>query len=890
METDDPVHEGAPDAAPDGDSAAVDVATATEPEAATAPLAAAAPEPAATPTPALTIDSVLDAALARDLSRGRRIAALTWLIALLHAVLGLVSVQQASFLVNIDRHLATTPDIEAIGASFLAVRIALVIANVVAVLLAVRWLRAALPTAQILAGQGAIDGDPRGVAPAPSKRRSLRDYALLLRPAGVPVERTMWSHVRVKGGRRLAVCTIVVLVIAAVVGVAAAVGSLVAGDGNAARFARGLAGLDAGLWIAGTLLAGAVAADIAWRIAVAGRAVGHFAPLADAPGRPLVRLVPALLIFTGLVPIAATPSVAQSVPCRASWLECSQVVVPVDHDGPATQPVITIVYGIHRVANPKGTLVVAVGGPGASGLASADTMIDAFDRRLFDSYDIVFWDQRGTGRSDGHDCPIAGGIYSTVEPTETSARAFVDSCLKEADTGSTGLGRFSTHQAAEDLESIRVRLGVDRFALYGESYGTELAQVYAAAHPDRLSALILDGSVDLTLTSNQFWAAAARSFDATLKATFLDCNHDSLCRHDVADPATVYDQLLARLQGKPEVVSYRDLTGQVGDHRLERASLEGAVGTLLYEPAGRSLILRAIAASEIGDDVPIARLADLFGPGISVGVSSFAYHAILCADYRVSPTADTTDIAAVVEQGKASGALSTRTRSVYFAQLPCLYWPDQPTSAVRPPPLTDQPEPIFVLGATLDPITPIEMGRSIASRARDGYLIQSKGGPHVTFGRGNPCVDKPIVDFLVDGRVPALRTTYCTDVVASPYIPVRRVDTPHYADALEFMGTVEDELFADPIYALWGGQGDLTIGCRFGGTVTIRAAGDRDEFTFDGCAFARWMDLAGTGSYDLDNDSLQFDVTFPDGSLQYTSDATRHVTGTYRGEEVDQTE
>ena len=77
---------------------------------------------------------------------------------------------------------------------------------------------------------------------------------------------------------------------------------------------------------------------------------------------------------------------------------------------------------------------------------------------------------------------------------------------------------------------------------------------------------------------------------------------------------------------------------------------------------------------------------------------------------------------------------------------------------------------------------------------------------------------------------------------------------------------------------------------RNGRPVTIRAAEDRDEFMFDGCAFARWMDLTGTGSYDLDHDSLQFDVTFPDGSLQYTSNSTRHVTGTYRGEEVDQTE
>jgi pimeloyl-ACP methyl ester carboxylesterase len=880
VDNDDPGDGSAPEGAAETDSVRAAELAAPEPEPAAAEPAAARP---------LTIDLALDGALARDLSRGRRIAALTWLIALLHAVLGLVAVQQAALLVNIDRHLATTPDIEAVGAGFLPVRVALVVAIAIAALLAIRWLRAALPTAEILAAQGGLDGEP--LASSSSSRRSLRAYSLLFRPAGVPVERASWWEVRVRSGRRLAGATFLVLALAVIAGVAGAVWTVLAGDANAARLARSLICLDAGLWIGGTLLAGAVAADIAWRIAVAAGAVGHFAPLTDAPSRPLIRLAPALLIFVGLVPVAASPSVAHPIPCRASSLECSQVVVPVDHDGPASQPVITIVYGVHRaVTSPVGTLVVAVGGPGGSGLASADTMIQAFDPRLVDSYDIVFWDQRGVGRSDGHDCPIAGGIYSTVEPTETSARAFVDSCLKEADTGSIGLGRYSTHQAAEDLESIRVRLGVDHFALYGESYGTELAQVYAAAHPDRLSALILDGSVDLTLTANQFWAAAAHSFDATLSATFVDCSHDSECRHDVPDPATAYDQLIARLQRTPEVVSFRDLTGQLGDHRLEWASLEGAVGTLLYEPAGRALILRAIAASEGGDDVPIARLASIFGPGISVGVSSFAYHAVLCADYRVSPTADTTDIAAVVGLGRSSGALSTRTSSVYYAQLPCLYWPDQPTSAARPAPLTDQPEPIFVLGATLDPITPIEMGRSIASRARDGYLIESKGGPHVTFGRGHPCVDKPIVDFLVDGRLPPVRTTYCTDVVAAQYIPIRHVDPPEYSNALDAMKTVEDELFADPIYALWGGQGDITIGCRFGGTVTIRAIGHHDDFTFDGCSFARYLDLHGTGAYDLDQNSLQFDLTFTDGSLHYTSDTTRHVTGTYRGEVVDQTE
>ena len=827
------------------------------------------------------IDPALDAAIARDSARGRRVAAATWVIAILHGVLGFVSVQQAALLINVDKDLATTVEVEALGSTFLAVRIALVIAVAVGLALAVRWLRAALPTAAILAGLGAIEGEPAV--------GSFSRLSLLFRPAGVPAERATWSDVRVGGGRKLALVTAVALVVAAIVGVTGAIMSAGAGNIAEARLARWIIGLDAGLWLVGTLLAGAVAADIAWRIAAAGRAVGHFAPLADAPGRSLIRLAPALLVFAGLVPVAATAPAAQNVPCRATSLQCAQVIVPVDHGGPANQPALTIVYGVHRGSEPvRGTLVVAVGGPGASGLASADWIIDTFDPKLVDAYDIVFWDQRGVGRSDGHDCPIAGGIYSTVEPTAVSAKAFVDACLNEADTGSTGLARFATRQAAEDLESIRDRLGVEQFALYGESYGTELAQVYAAAHPDRLSALILDGSVDLTLTANQFWAAAARSFDATLSATFEDCDRDLECRRDVSDPARVYDRLVARLERLPENISYRDMTGQLADHRLERAPLEGAVASLLYEPAGRALILRAIAASDSGDDVPIARLAGLFGPGISGVVSTFAYHAILCADYRVSPTADSTDIGAVVHAGESSQALTTRTRDVYFAQLPCLYWPDQPASAERPAALTDQPEPIFVLGATLDPITPIEIGRSIASRARDGYLIESNGGPHVTFGRGNPCVDGPIVAFLLDGRRPSTRTSHCPDVVASPYIPLGPLDASAYTDALDAMTSTEDELFADPMYALWGGDGDLTIGCRFGGSVAIAATGERDEFTFNGCEFARGMALDGSGGFDLDDNTVRLDLTFQGGSLRYTSDTTKHVTGTFRGHDVDQ--
>ena len=48
--------------------------------------------------------------------------------------------------------------------------------------------------------------------------------------------------------------------------------------------------------------------------------------------------------------------------------------------------------------------------------------------------------------------------------------------------------------AAEDIDAVREALGLERITLYGDSYGTYLAQAYAFRHPDALDALVLDGA------------------------------------------------------------------------------------------------------------------------------------------------------------------------------------------------------------------------------------------------------------------------------------------------------------------------------------------------------------------------------------------------------------
>jgi len=107
-----------------------------------------------------------------------------------------------------------------------------------------------------------------------------------------------------------------------------------------------------------------------------------------------------------------------------------------------------------QVGNPHGRPVVFLhGGPGGG--------IHPDHRRFFDPnhYRIILFDQRGSGKST----PIAE--------------------LRENDTWNL----------VKDIETLREKLGIDQWVVFGGSWGSTLALTYAITHPSRASALILRG-------------------------------------------------------------------------------------------------------------------------------------------------------------------------------------------------------------------------------------------------------------------------------------------------------------------------------------------------------------------------------------------------------------
>jgi proline iminopeptidase len=184
-----------------------------------------------------------------------------------------------------------------------------------------------------------------------------------------------------------------------------------------------------------------------------------------------------------------------------------------------------------QCGNPDGKPAVFLhGGPGAG--CSPD------HRRLFDPerYNVMLFDQRGCGRSTPH-------------------------AALEANT---------TWDLVADIEKLREMAGVDRWQVFGGSWGSTLALAYAETHPDRASELILRG-IFMMRQSELDWF-----YQAGASAIFPD----------------KWEAFLAPIpegeRGDLVAAYHRRLTSEDPEVRLEAAKAwsgwEGATITLLPDP------------------------------------------------------------------------------------------------------------------------------------------------------------------------------------------------------------------------------------------------------------------------------------------------------------------
>ena len=470
-----------------------------------------------------------------------------------------------------------------------------------------------------------------------------------------------------------------------------------------------------------------------------------------------VRIVAALLAAAATSLALAVAPPAQAAPrferCGAFPFSCARLSVPLDRSGMTPGRVSLFIKRIRAQRRPaRGALFVLAGGPGQSATQSFEgdgVLSPAFKRR-----DVIVFDQRGTGRSGVLRCRALerSNLFRAGRAAGLCARRL-------------GASRhhYTSRDSVEDIEAIRVALGLEKIALFGTSYGVKVALGYALAHPANVERLVLDSVVEPT-GPDPLYRPTIQALPRVLRAL---CR--GRCDSFTADPLADLARLVRRMGDRPLRAPVVDSRGRRRPARLTRGELFLMLISGDFDPALRAALPGAVRAALDGDRMPLLRLGRR---SFSVGgeppppprlISTALYAATTCEEMSF-PWARTTAPDPAERRRQAVAAVAALPDSAF---LPfnrgtvldndllrlCDRWPALPTApALGPGPLPDVP--VLVLEGEDDLRTPVESAQRVAAQFPQAKLVVAPATGHSALGSDlSGCAERAFARFFRDQPV-----------------------------------------------------------------------------------------------------------------------------------------
>jgi len=173
---------------------------------------------------------------------------------------------------------------------------------------------------------------------------------------------------------------------------------------------------------------------------------------------------------------------------------------------------------VHPVGSGKAKdpLFILDGGPGGAATRLARFVANALRPVLADRA-VIMMDQRGTGGTNALNCEIGDRHFVVPKDKEECLARFA----KFAD-----LRNYSTLDFVHDLQDLRKALGYEHINLYGASYGSRVAQVYAREYPGAVRSIVMAAPAPPSVVVPDSLDAAS---DAVLLRDIKRCREDDAC-------------------------------------------------------------------------------------------------------------------------------------------------------------------------------------------------------------------------------------------------------------------------------------------------------------------------------------------------------------------------
>jgi pimeloyl-ACP methyl ester carboxylesterase len=462
--------------------------------------------------------------------------------------------------------------------------------------------------------------------------------------------------------------------------------------------------------------------------------------------------VGAVLLAAPCGAAAVQPPALTSSPCAAAGFHararCGSLAVRESASSARTIRIAYVLVPAER--RDTGPVVVVGGGPGQPGTGFAN-VADQELTAVHRDHDILFVDQRGTGRSHPLQCPelfsSRAHAFAQLFPS-AEVRACRARLAQEADLNAYGSGR-----SADDLDALRAALGYRTISFDAASYASQFAFVYLRRHPARVRALLLRSVAPTFLKLPLPYSRGAQQ---ALGDLFAACAADATCARAFPHLRGEWAAVAARYASGPQRVS---VPGRGGPATvlLSHEVFADRIRQALYSPFTAAALPAVVHAAAHRDDGPLARLVAVLIQGFGTDLAMGENLSVTCAE----------DVAFITGPERAAAARTgflgdARIRAQQHA---CAIWNVRRAPASFTAPVRSR-APVLMISGSDDPATPAWLGARQLPYLPNGRQIVIAGGAH---GSYSACLTQISLAFL-DPRPRAIRASCVVQESRPPFV------------------------------------------------------------------------------------------------------------------------
>lgn len=397
-------------------------------------------------------------------------------------------------------------------------------------------------------------------------------------------------------------------------------------------------------------------------------------------------------------------------------------------DGKTIKIAVTV---LKKTSNEKSSkaIVFIQGGPGASGISNVWTWMN---HPLRENNDIVVFDVRGTGFCKPRLSENLGKKFLEIlarnqseeddEKQKTNAAML---CRQDLVNRGINIDSYNSFSIANDLHALKTALKYKEWNVYGVSYGTYIAQVYASTYPKDIQSLVLDSAVNDIST---YYVDNTSNYMTSLQKVFDICKNDKNYNKEYPNLEKVYYEVIADLEKNPLTVKVDKSLVSTGTFTYNAEDFKVAIQQALYN-------------KQLVEVIPVLIYQFHERKGESLGNLVSAFSNLLEMDYGVyycvscNEALPNNDFSLYKSEASKFRGLSGGI-SFYKSDFKvCEAWNKKRNeSTVKHYDLSNLSAakfPVLVFSGEFDPITPQANGKKTAEKFKNAYNINAKTYGHV---------------------------------------------------------------------------------------------------------------------------------------------------------------